>query len=65
MLEKEEIGIVPEGIIPAYCESWFPNQNIIDFMNLPYEDREEFLPRCKWFDEEEVKLMDTSEQGGE
>lgn len=65
MLEKEEIGIVPEGIIPAYCENWFPNQNIIDFMNLPYEDREEFLPHCKWFDEEEVKLIDTSEQGDE
>jgi hypothetical protein len=26
---------VPEGVLPAYCGSWFPNEHIIDFMNLP------------------------------
>lgn len=54
--EKELIGIVPEGVLPAYCASWFPNEHIIDFMNLPDEDREKFLPFCTWYDEEPAAL---------
>ena len=54
----ELIGIVPEGIIPRYCQSYFPNEHIINFMNLPYEDRESFLPFCHWYDEKEVFLLD-------
>lgn len=37
LLEKDRIGIVPEHVIPAYCEAWFPGMEILDFMNLPYE----------------------------
>lgn len=44
LAEEEKIGIVPEGVLPAYCGSWFPNEHIIDYMNLPSEDREKFLP---------------------
>jgi hypothetical protein len=33
-------------------ESWFPKEHIIDYMNLPYDDREKFLPFCVWYDEE-------------
>lgn len=55
--EKELIGIVPEGVPPAYCESWFPNEHIIDYMNLPDEDREKFLPFCNWYDEVPVTLL--------
>lgn len=54
--EKEKIGIVPEGVLPAYCESWFPNEHIIDYMNLPDEDREKFLPFCTWLDEQPAAL---------
>ena len=57
MAEKEKIGIVPDGVFPAYCESWFPNEHIIDFMNLPYDDREKFLPFCTWYDEDPIKLI--------
>ena len=37
---EERIGIVPESVIPVYCSLWFPNERIIDYMNLPYENRE-------------------------
>lgn len=61
MAEKESIGIVPEGVFPAYCESWFPDEHIIDFMNLPYEDREKFLPHCTWYEEEPITLVEQKE----
>ena len=56
LAEKEKIGIVPEGVFPSYCESWFPGENIIDYMNLPDEDREKFLPYCTWYEEKTVAL---------
>ena len=61
LAEKEWIGIVPHGVMPAYCESWFPNEHIIDYMNLPYEDREKFLPFCVWYDEEPIMLVTKKE----
>ena len=57
LLEKEKIGIVPDGVIPAYCDSLFPDENVIDFMNLPFENRDELLPYCVWQKEKEVKLI--------
>ena len=56
LAEEEKIGIVPEGVLPAYCESWFPNEHIIDYMNLPSEDREKFLPFCTWYEEKPAAL---------
>ena len=61
LAEKEWIGIVPDGVMPAYCESWFPNEHIIDYMNLPYDDREKFLPFCVWYDEEPIMLVTEKE----
>ena len=57
LTEKEKIGIVPEGVMPAYCHSYFPNEHIIDFMNLPDENREELLPHCVWQKEPVVSLL--------
>lgn len=57
----EMIGIVPEGVTPKYCESHFPDEHIIDYMNLPDEDREQFLPFCIWYDEPQITLL---EEGG-
>ena len=54
--EPEQIGIVPEGVTPAYCDSYFPGQDIIEFMNLPYENREKFVPFCTWQPIPEVRL---------
>lgn len=47
-LETEKIGIVPKGIFPRYCDSLFPNENVIDFMNLPFEERDKVVNACKW-----------------
>lgn len=44
----ELIGIVPYFLLPVYCSSWFPGKNIIDFMNLPEENREELAKLCCW-----------------
>ena len=58
LAEKEKIGIVPEGVILAYCGNWFPNAHIIDYMNLPDEDRDKFLPFCTWLEERPVALQE-------
>lgn len=57
LAETEKIGIVPDGVFPDYCQSFFPNEHIIDFINLPDEDREKFLPFCTWYEEDPVYLM--------
>ncbi|MDD4492880.1 MAG: hypothetical protein PHV32_00780 [Eubacteriales bacterium] len=57
LMEKEKLGIVPDGVMPAYCESLFPNEHIIDFLNLPEEDIEELLPFCEWQDIKPVDLV--------
>ena len=46
----DRIGIVPENVFPRYCESWFPGERIVDFMNLPWEkkDREKLIPFVSW-----------------
>ena len=56
----DRIGIVPEHVIPIYCESWFPNMEILDFMNLPYEtdDYEKMLPKIIWFEELKQELLE-------
>jgi hypothetical protein len=59
LLGRDKIGIVPEHVIPAYCEAWFPGMYILDFMNLPYEkdDCQKMLPKITWLDEQEQKLV--------
>ena len=54
--EEELIGIVPEGIFPRYCDSMFPREDVIDFMNLPYEKREEVIRSTVWQDVTVVEL---------
>ena len=50
---------MPEGIIPRYCESWFPDETIIDFMNLPYdeEDGKKIAEKAVWQPIKEVELL--------
>ena len=52
----EKIGVVPEGVFPDYCQGLFPGEKVIDFINLPYEDREEFAKRCVWQPLNQVRL---------
>ena len=52
----EKIGIVPEGVFPRYCDSYFPDEKIISFMNYPYERGDKLLPYCVWQKEPVVRL---------
>lgn len=54
---EDKIGIVPRGITPRYCESYFPNEKILDFMNLPDEKRDEFVRKCVWRELPEIGLI--------
>ena len=53
---KDYIGIVPEGIIPRYCSSMFPEEKILDFMNLPYEESEQIEKAAFWYPLREVRM---------
>ena len=59
LLGKDRIGIVPEHVIPSYCEAWFPGMDILDFMNLPYEqdEYELMLPKITWLEEPKQELL--------
>ena len=46
-LGNEKIGIVPDDAAPCYCHSYFPEEHSIDFMNLPFEKREEVIARAE------------------
>lgn len=47
---KDYIGIVPEGVTPRYCASFFPTEeNIIDYMNLGDEQMEAIIEKADWY----------------
>ncbi len=54
---SDKIGILPDGIFPRYCESYFPDEEILDFMNLPDENREQFIAKCIWRPEPEQYII--------
>ncbi len=57
--ETERIGVVPEGVFPRYCGGYFPNEKIIDFMNLPYEERDKVAEKCIWQPLREIRLINS------
>jgi len=60
VLGEEKIGVVPKGVFPAYCQSYFPGEDVIDYMNLPDEeaDRKWLAERCVWQPIEHVGLSE-------
>lgn len=59
LLETENVGIVPKGVMPAYCGDYFRNEDkVIDYMNLDREDIERFGDKVQWYKEEAVTLLD-------
>lgn len=53
------IGIVPEGITPIYCHSYFPKKDqIVDFMNFPVENRDKIVKTTYWYPIEEIRLFE-------
>lgn len=57
-LGTDKIGIVPDGVFPRYCESLFPDETILDFMNLPFEKRNEVASAAVWQPLDRVELRD-------
>jgi len=54
----DDIGIVPEGITPVYCHSYFPKEDhIIDFMNLPMKSPNKVIKAGYWYPIDEIKLV--------
>ena len=46
---QDWIGIVPEGVYPRYCDSYFPNDDkMLQFMNLPEEETEAVIEAAVW-----------------
>lgn len=54
---NEKVGIVPQCVLPAYCHSMFPDEDIISFYNLPYENTKEVADKCVWQKIREIKLL--------
>ena len=57
-----KIGIVPDGVMPFYCSSYFPDdENISDYMNIElYEDKERWkkvIENVIWQEIEEQRLL--------
>ena len=53
----EKIGVVPDGVIPAYCQSWFPDEDVEAFINLSREDEEKMIPCCVWQPLPQIELQ--------
>ena len=53
----ERVGIVPKGVIPTYCQSYFPGERVESFMNLPEENRAQFAQAACWRRLEPLELL--------
>ncbi len=62
ILGTELVGVVPEGVFPRYCHSYFEEDGCIDFMNLPYEDRDEIAALCVWQPLPQATLLPTKDE---
>lgn len=45
---KDLIGIVPHYRLPVYCSDLFQDEDIIDYIHLPYEHRDEIIRKANW-----------------
>lgn len=46
---KDFVGVVPEGVIPRYCDYLFPEEKILTFMNLPWEESNVIEKSVIWY----------------
>ena len=53
----ERVGIVPKGVLPVYCQSYFPGERVESFMNLPEENRAQFAQAARWQRLEPLELL--------
>lgn len=52
------IGIVSEDIFPRYCSSLFPDERILNYMHLPFEETEQVMKSVIWFPLKEIHFVD-------
>lgn len=57
---KDLIGIVPRYRLPVYCSDLFQDKDIIDYMRLPYEQRDKIIKKAHWFDLPTVHIKASS-----
>jgi len=57
LTEADYIGIVPEGVFPRYCSQLFPDEKMLDFMNLPDEDIDKVIAATEWYPIPQTKLL--------
>lgn len=66
VLETDKIGIVPHDVHPVYCEGEFPNDKILDFRHLPYDEEPEkiklVIEKAEWFPLEMTQLKKESSE---
>jgi len=56
---RDFIGIVSEDVFPRYCSGLFPGEKMLQYMNLPYEDRDDVIEASYWYPiEEDVRLAE-------
>jgi hypothetical protein len=63
----DDIGIVPEDVFPRYCHSLFPEEDIISYMNLPYEPESEvneIIAAAYWYPPDKASLADSETEIG-
>ena len=58
ILGTDKIGIVPYFVMPFYCESDFPNEDILDFMHLEVDEDKEISKYIDWMDIQKQYLVD-------
>lgn len=56
---NDYIGIVPDYIIPLYCNSLFPDEDkIIDFMDIGFEEDKIIIANAYWYPLEKIEIND-------
>ena len=56
LMGTEKIGVVPQGIPPIDCQGLFPDEDLIDFTQLPAEKRWKTASYCVWQTLKPVRL---------
>ena len=57
LTEADYISIVPEEVFPRYCSELFPDEKMLDFMNLPNEDIEKVIAATEWYPISQTQLL--------
>ncbi|MDR1538509.1 MAG: hypothetical protein LBU32_11045 [Clostridiales bacterium] len=53
---RDYIGIVPEGVIPHYCDYLFSDEKMLSYMNLSWENTGTIVKAAFWYPLKEVRL---------